>query len=334
MTPYSQLRAFEMVPGSVALWEWAGPQAGILVVGELVDGRPSTKKIPEGVLSGKYLLGNSTWGLSWANGYEPLASLDGNKDGKLMAEELDGIFVWVDANGDAIAQKGEVLQASQYFRELGVVPKDGPDSWIEKGAVLIDGTEVSSWDWWSSSRMPVVDATGETPIPVVLPTYLDREKCQENPAPVIYFWEQPDQKMVGLLRFFKVGDTLFVGTIGPDFPDTHAMAVGEAILEGNKITWGLTNGEQYTVAKLEVDFSGKMSGTVRYGSTAMPMTAFQVVPPFKIPPEAASFFALSDEAFSETVESSFPHVVYIPDGLGGLCFGKTRSLQDLIAQKP
>jgi hypothetical protein len=67
------------------------------------------------------LFGNHTWGKSWKNGYEPLASLDADQNGWLEQEELKNIAIWFDFNQDGISDKGEVKSLSSVSIEaIGV----------------------------------------------------------------------------------------------------------------------------------------------------------------------------------------------------------------------
>ncbi|WP_273794067.1 hypothetical protein, partial [Brucella intermedia] len=47
-------------------------------------------------------------------GYAPLAALDDNHDGTLTGKELDGLALWHDANGNGVADPGEVKPLSAY----------------------------------------------------------------------------------------------------------------------------------------------------------------------------------------------------------------------------
>jgi hypothetical protein len=44
----------------------------------------------------------------WETGYNALAALDDNRDGTLSGDELKGLAVWHDANGDGVSDPGEV----------------------------------------------------------------------------------------------------------------------------------------------------------------------------------------------------------------------------------
>jgi len=52
---------------------------------------------------------NYTPASRWENGYEALASLDRDFDGKLQGSELQDLALWFDSNRDAISQEGEVI---------------------------------------------------------------------------------------------------------------------------------------------------------------------------------------------------------------------------------
>ena len=52
---------------------------------------------------------NFTPSAKWENGFEALASLDRDFDGKLTGEELNELALWFDGNRDAISQEGEVM---------------------------------------------------------------------------------------------------------------------------------------------------------------------------------------------------------------------------------
>ena len=141
-------RLFEMVPGApLRYWEWVTPKAGILVYSS--DGPPT-------YASGANLFGNFTWNKSWNHGYEPMMTLDIDKNGSLQGSELKSIWVWVDANSDAVLDPSEVSPCASLFSILSVRPLPGEDYHTPLGAKLVDqngvdGAWVSSWDWWSNT---------------------------------------------------------------------------------------------------------------------------------------------------------------------------------------
>src|SRR5262249_43227326 len=79
-------------------WTWTTRDAGWLVYA------PGGAK----VTSGAQLFGSvSFWGF-WDHGYQALAALDDNGDGVLSGDELRGLAVWHDANGNGVCDPGEV----------------------------------------------------------------------------------------------------------------------------------------------------------------------------------------------------------------------------------
>ena len=86
-------------------WTWITKDAGWLVYDP--QGRGD-------VGSGLQLFGNVTFWLFWDTGYDALASLDDNHDGVLTGDELRGLAIWNDANGDGVCDPGEVRPLSDY----------------------------------------------------------------------------------------------------------------------------------------------------------------------------------------------------------------------------
>ena len=75
---------------------------------------------PEGkrtVTEATQLFGNHTFGKSWAHGYQALATLDKNSNGKVSGDELKPLALWFDANRNGISEPGEVKGVT----ESGVV---------------------------------------------------------------------------------------------------------------------------------------------------------------------------------------------------------------------
>lgn len=124
-------------------WTWIAPDAGWLVYDAAPDGK---------IASGLQLFGNATFGLSWSNGYQALASLDDDGDGMLSGDELKHIAVWHDRNGDGRVQPGEKLSLAS----LGIVAiscrfetdRTHADriAWSRTGATLRDGSTLPTYD--------------------------------------------------------------------------------------------------------------------------------------------------------------------------------------------
>jgi tetratricopeptide (TPR) repeat protein len=86
-------------------WTWITKDAGWLVYDPTAKGDLN---------SGLQMFGNVTFWLFWDTGYDALASLDDNGDGVLTGDELKGLAIWHDANGDGVSDPGEVKPLSEY----------------------------------------------------------------------------------------------------------------------------------------------------------------------------------------------------------------------------
>ena len=205
LEPKGVYRFFEMEPGKRELWEWAGPKAGILVYAP--DGRA-----PVGKITGASLFGNFTGGKKWADGYDALDSLDADRDGGVDGEELSKVFVWRDKNSDAEIQPEEIGPASGLIGRLSSFAP--PTLFIEGGATLKDGRNVTTWDWWPAKYRgsdPVLDG--------------DTGGAGATSPTMVWGLTQEPERAAGLLRFFFFDGTLYVATTGPDFGETRQAAV-------------------------------------------------------------------------------------------------------------
>jgi hypothetical protein len=86
-------------------WTWVTKDAGWLVYDPKGKGE---------VTSGLQLFGGVTFWLFWGTGYDALAALDDNHDGVLTGDELKGLAIWHDANGDGVCDPGEVKPLADY----------------------------------------------------------------------------------------------------------------------------------------------------------------------------------------------------------------------------
>jgi hypothetical protein len=206
VAPYNTTRLFNLDNTRLKRWSWVGPRAGLLVY--------SASGIPKEV-TGKDLFGNATWGQSWKDGYEPLASLDEDNSGALEGKELELLYIWLDANTNAKPDEGEVKSVSEYLTSISVVPTRDEDgnAWNDQGATLLDGSQVGAWDWWTSAYdvpKTMILSTGEN----VATPYI---YVEDSPTPVtIYQWSRVikgEEKIVGYLRFWKHGDEIYVMSI-------------------------------------------------------------------------------------------------------------------------
>lgn len=86
-------------------WSWISSDAGWLVWDRRSTGRVS---------SGLELFGSVTYWLFWDNGYQALAALDDDGDGRLAGKELTGLALWQDANRNGMSEPGEVQPLAAY----------------------------------------------------------------------------------------------------------------------------------------------------------------------------------------------------------------------------
>jgi hypothetical protein len=109
--------------------------------------------------------------MMFRDGYEALSVLDDDRDGTLSGAELDGMALWIDANGNGVSEPGEVRSlASAGIARIGVKPSRGPDGVLvcDKGVQFADGRVVKSFDWISESVTEAASSpsgTGRTPAP-------------------------------------------------------------------------------------------------------------------------------------------------------------------------
>ena len=125
----------------VERWPWPSADAAILVW------RPDPA-VP--VTSGRQLFGSRTWWICWTDGYEPLAALDDDGDGRLAGAELDGICVWRDLDGNAREDAGEVVTAAAFGVASIATRPDAEEDGVpacRAGVALADGSTRPTYDW-------------------------------------------------------------------------------------------------------------------------------------------------------------------------------------------
>jgi hypothetical protein len=86
-------------------WSWITPNAAWLVHDPNRTGK---------IDSALQMFGGVTFWLFWETGYDAMAALDDNGDGKLSGTELDGLALWHDDNGNGVCDAGEVKPLSEY----------------------------------------------------------------------------------------------------------------------------------------------------------------------------------------------------------------------------
>jgi len=100
--------------------------------------------------SGLQLFGSVTWWMFWKDGYQPLAALDDNGDRWPSGEELQGIAVWRDSNGNGISELGEVVpvRSVEITRIAVRASRIGAGApFNPRGMYLNDGTVLPTYDW-------------------------------------------------------------------------------------------------------------------------------------------------------------------------------------------
>lgn len=321
-------RAFEMGP-KFALWQWVGPAGALVVV--------SPSGPPEGVVQAGALVGTylpAPQDKRWANAYEALANFDKDKDGLVSGGELAPLYLWTDTNINGLVDPGEAVGAGSKLVSFSLLPQDSPrPHWMERGATLNGGGVVSTWEWSPLSRPAVADGAWRV-IPIVPPVYVPKDKAL---SPVVYQWYQPKQRVLGLYRFFRVGESLWVATLGPGYESSGVVSVGEVFVEpdpagkGHLLTWSVSDGGgQWVKVEANLDDQGRMSGKVSRGAKeAQPFRAVLVKPPFRQIPPLGSFFAIPDSSFEQTVLSHFPAQLVVPFGLHFPEFSTPRGILDL-----
>lgn len=127
--------------GRPQFWPWVKADTAILVW------YPSGKG---NVDTGRQLFGTVTWWMFWRDGYAALDALDDNRDGWLSGQELPGLAVWFDRNGDGICDPGEV----QPIEALGIegiavhpTSREGRSPCSRNGLRMVDGRVLPTWDW-------------------------------------------------------------------------------------------------------------------------------------------------------------------------------------------
>jgi len=129
-------------------WGWTTPKAAWLVF----DGKQTGQ-----ITSGLQLFGNVTFWVFWRDGYQALGSLDADGDGQLEGAELDGLALWVDANGNGLSEPGEVKPLASYgIDRLSCqgTPKDFGLRWSPRGVRFKDGSTRPSYDWDAPMNAP------------------------------------------------------------------------------------------------------------------------------------------------------------------------------------
>ena len=147
--------------GQPATWEWLTGRAGWLVWDPRRTGV---------VRTGRQLFGSTTWWIFWTDGFQPLALLDDDQNGWLEGEELDGLAVWQDRNGNGLSEPGEVRPLSVWgIAALACTFRDRADGALvhPEGVRFRDGHRRALYDWMPRrlSRLIELAPTSSQPVP-------------------------------------------------------------------------------------------------------------------------------------------------------------------------
>jgi tetratricopeptide (TPR) repeat protein len=141
--------AFDLDGTGARPWGWITPEAGWLVYDHDGSGR---------ITSGLQMVGSVSFWVLWNNGYDALASLDDDGDGRLAGDELAGLGIWRDANANGVSEPGEVRPVGAWgitalSCRYGVHRSGIPFS--PEGAQFDDGTTRPTYDWIVHARSPL-----------------------------------------------------------------------------------------------------------------------------------------------------------------------------------
>ncbi len=117
---------------------------------------------------GKHLAGLHS-GLAngpWSNGFEPLSTLDRNRDGTLSAIELAEVKVWLDSNSNAVTDPGELMSAADFgLQKIHLQePRSTSDSRdltsLKAASIVRNGASIKKnlVDWYSPTFETAMEA--------------------------------------------------------------------------------------------------------------------------------------------------------------------------------
>jgi len=128
--------------GCTELCEWVGPNDGLL----------ATTSTPK---NGLDLLGTAG---GWSDGFANLARRDLDKDGQLRSGELDGLYVWMDTDGNAVADGGE----TKTLTESGIKSISLAHRYY-RSSFTVGRTQRLLWDWYPNALDVMATLSGARP---------------------------------------------------------------------------------------------------------------------------------------------------------------------------
>lgn len=106
------------------------------------------------IRSGFDMIGSATWAGFWRDGFQVLAALDDDRNGRVDGAELEGLALWRDADGDGVSDAGEVAPV----RDHGIVAlatRGGGDRDLliaRDGVTFADAGPRPLYDWTPRGR--------------------------------------------------------------------------------------------------------------------------------------------------------------------------------------
>ena len=193
-------------------WTFGGKQTAMNIDSKLQDGLPGE------LLKGLPVGGTDVLGTPWENGYEALAVLDRDHNGKIEGEERESLALWFDKNQDAVSQPGELVAladsgVSTLF--LGPTKVDPLSKNVElaKGFLRKDGDEVyqgGTVDWYSEGGASQGDLLALQTLrslktqAITLPRDPTNNRTAANPATADLAKRKSDSQVAGLWEWHPV----------------------------------------------------------------------------------------------------------------------------------
>lgn len=123
-------------------WTWLKPNAAWLVFDPASRGE---------ITSALQMFGSVTFWMFWQDGYQALAALDNDRNGRLEGSELAGLALWHDANGNGVSEPGEVQPVGKHgIVSIACTAQAGKKStvaaWSAAGVTFSDGRTWPTYD--------------------------------------------------------------------------------------------------------------------------------------------------------------------------------------------
>ena len=203
--------------GFKELCEWVGPKDGLLTTWS-----PDTDVL----MTGAHLFGD---GDGWPDGFAKLARLDADGNGQLKGDELSGLHVWQDANGDAVPDAGEVTS----IKDLGITGISVTHEHY-RGTFVLDGKERLTWDWYPNTLEALGAPAAGTPGPIPTVTI----------GPLDPTAREASSGMASGDRTFTIGPTQMIeeglgGSTLVTVLDTGTALLLQRVTDATKIAQGL-----------------------------------------------------------------------------------------------